>query len=104
MGIQTSLDAIHEAERLVDSMRLADELALDAARTGGARTIRVLRSALASDDQLVAIAATNALAQVFDEQADVVLSGLLSSDRTFLREHAASALSQRLLVTTRSGG
>ncbi|WP_396599515.1 glycosyltransferase [Frigoribacterium sp. R86507] len=96
MGIQTSLDAIHEADRLVDSMRLADDLALDAARTGGARTIRVLRGALGSDDQLVAIAATNALAQVFDEQADVVLSDLLSSDRTFLREHAASALSQRL--------
>ncbi|KQS17643.1 glycosyltransferase [Frigoribacterium sp. Leaf186] len=96
MGIQTSLDAIHEADRLVDSMRLADDLALDAARTGGARTIRVLRGALESDDQLVAIAATNALAQVFDEQADVVLSDLLSSDRTFLREHAASALSQRL--------
>jgi len=96
MGIQTSLDAIHEAERLVDSMRLADELALDAARTGGPRTIRVLRTALSSDDQLVAIAATNALAQVFDDAADVVLSGLLSSDRTFLREHAASALSQRL--------
>jgi hypothetical protein len=70
MGIQTSLDAIHEADRLVDSMRLADDLALDAARTGGARTIRVLRGALGSDDQLVAIAATNALAQVFDEQAD----------------------------------
>ncbi|MBF4601763.1 glycosyltransferase [Frigoribacterium sp. VKM Ac-1396] len=96
MGIQTSLDAIHEADRLVDSMRLADDLALDAARTGGARTIRVLRGALESEDQLVAIAATNALAQVFDEQADVVLSDLLSSDRTFLREHAASALSQRL--------
>jgi glycosyltransferase involved in cell wall biosynthesis len=96
MGIQTSLDAIHEADRLVDSMRLADDLALDAARTGGARTIRVLRGALGSPDQLVAIAATNALAQVFDEQADVVLSDLLSSDRTFLREHAASALSQRL--------
>ncbi|MCJ0702492.1 hypothetical protein FRIG_15350 [Frigoribacterium faeni] len=96
MGIQTSLDAIHEAERLVDSMRLADELALDAARTGGPRTIRVLRTALSSDDQLVAIAATNALAQVFDDAADVVLSALLSSDRTFLREHAASALSQRL--------
>jgi len=96
MGIQTSLDAIHEADRLVDSMRLADDLALDAARTGGARTIRVLRGALDSDDQLVAIAATNALAQVFDEQADVVLSDLLSSERTFLREHAASALSQRL--------
>ena len=96
MGIQTSLDAIHEADRLVDSMRLADDLALDAARTGGARTIRVLRGALGSPDQLVAIAATNALAQVFDDAADVVLSGLLSSDRTFLREHAASALSQRL--------
>jgi glycosyltransferase involved in cell wall biosynthesis len=96
MGIQTSLDAIQNADRLIDSMRLADDLAFDAGRTGGARTIRILTAALSGDDQLSAIAATHALAEVFDEQADVVLSALLSSERGFLREHAASALGSRL--------
>jgi glycosyltransferase involved in cell wall biosynthesis len=96
MGIQTSLDAVQQADRLVDSMRLADDLAFDAGRNGGARTIRVLKSAFAGDDQLSAIAATHALAEVFDVQADVALSDLLSSDRGFLREHAAEALGTRL--------
>ncbi|ARC57805.1 D-inositol 3-phosphate glycosyltransferase [Frondihabitans sp. 762G35] len=96
MGIQTSLDAVQQADRLVDSMRLADDLAFDAGRNGGARTIRVLKSAFAGDDQLSAIAATHALAEVFDVQADVALSDLLSSDRGFLREHAAEALGARL--------
>ncbi|ROS61336.1 glycosyltransferase involved in cell wall biosynthesis [Frigoribacterium sp. PhB160] len=96
MGIQTSLDAVHQAAGLVESMRLADDLAFEAARTGGTRTIRLLTGALGSTDQLVAIAATHALAQVHDEQADVALSGVLSSDRAFLREHAAWALSSRL--------
>ncbi|MEY2848463.1 MAG: hypothetical protein RI885_1128 [Actinomycetota bacterium] len=96
MGIQTALDAIHQAERIVDAMRLADDLAFEASRDGGARTIRVLSGALRGDDQLTAIAATHALAQVFDEQADIVLSKLLSSERMFLREHAAWALSSRL--------
>jgi glycosyltransferase involved in cell wall biosynthesis/HEAT repeat protein len=96
MGIQTSLDAVREADRLVDSMRLADDLAFDANRDGGPRTIRVLTSALVGADQIAAIAATHALAQVYDEQADVVLSQLLSDDRQFLREHAAWAFGSRL--------
>jgi glycosyltransferase involved in cell wall biosynthesis len=96
MGIQTSLDAVLEADTLVDSVRLADDLAFDAGRNSGSRTIRVLKSALAGDDQLTAIAATHALAEVFDVQADVALSDLLSSDRAFLREHAAEALGARL--------
>ncbi len=96
MGIQTSLDAVRSADRLVDSLRLADDLAFEANREGGLRTVRVLTSAINGDDQFVAIAATHALAQVFDEQADIALSQLLSSERGFLREHAAWGLSQRL--------
>ena len=96
MGIQTSLDELIDAERIVDSMRLADDLAFHAGRDAGLRTIRVLRSALVSDNQVAAIAATHALAEVFDEQADVALSELLSDDRAFLREHAAWALGSRL--------
>jgi glycosyltransferase involved in cell wall biosynthesis len=96
MGIQTSLDAVREASSLVESLRLADDLAFEANRDSGVRTIRVLASALAGEDQLAAIAATHALAQVFDEQADILLCQLLSSDRAFLREHAAWALGTRL--------
>ncbi|CAN5316856.1 hypothetical protein BH11ACT2_BH11ACT2_12870 [soil metagenome] len=96
MGIQTALDAVRNADRLVDSMRLADELSFEASRDGGARTIRVLTAALGSDDQVVAIAATHALAQIFDAQADAALSRLLSDDRAFLREHAAWALAERI--------
>ncbi len=96
MGIQTSLDAIVQSDRLIDAMRLADDLAFEASRDGGTRTIRVLSNALATDDSVVAIAATHALGQVFDEQVDTVLSGLLSDDRRFLREHAAWVLGARL--------
>ena len=96
MGIQTSLDAIHQSDRIVDAMRRADDLAFDAGRDGGIRTIRVLTSALDGDDQVAAIAATHALAGVFDEQADAVLSHALSSPRPFIREHAAWALAGRL--------
>ena len=96
MGILTSLDAVQNAERLVDAIRLADDLAFEASRDSGVRTIRILRAALASDNQVVAIAATHALAGIFDEQADVAVSQLLSSDHGFLREHAAWALGSRL--------
>ena len=96
VGILTSLDAVQNAERFVDSMRLADDLAFEASRDSGVRTIRVLTAALASDDQLVAIAATHALAGIVDDQAGVALSHLLSSERGFLREHAAWALASRV--------
>lgn len=96
MGILTALDAVRQASRLVDAIRLADELAFEASREGGVRTIRVLKSAIADDNQLVAIAATHALAGIFDEDADRAISKLLSSKKGFLREHAAWALSSRL--------
>lgn len=96
MGIQTSLDAVQQADRLIDALRLADDLAFEASRDGGQRTIRVLQGALQSDDQVSAIAATHALAQIFDDEAEAVLVRLLSSRRTYLREHAAWALSSRL--------
>ena len=96
VGILTSLDAVRNADRVIDALRLADDLAFDANRDGGARTIRVLSSALQGDDQIAAIASVHALAQVFDAEADVALSALLSDDRGFIREHAAWALASRL--------
>jgi glycosyltransferase involved in cell wall biosynthesis len=96
MGIQTALDAVRQADRLVHALRAAEELAFEASRDGGVRTIRILTSALGGEDQLAAIAATHALAQVIDEQADVALTRLLSSERGFLREHAAWVLGSRL--------
>jgi len=77
-------------------MRLGEELAFEASRDGGVRTIRVLASALVGDDQVAAIAATHALAAVVDSEADITLSRLLSDDRRFLREHAAWALGSRI--------
>ena len=96
MGILTALDAVRQATRLVDAIRLADDLAFEASREGGVRTIRVLKTAIADDNQLVAIAATHALAGIFDEDADRAISKLLSSKKGFLREHAAWALGSRL--------
>lgn len=96
MGIQTSLDELRQTTHIVDAMRVADELAFVASRNGGARTVRVLAATLDGDDQLTAIASIHALAQVFDDEADDVLGKLLSSDRAYLREHAAWAFSARL--------
>jgi glycosyltransferase involved in cell wall biosynthesis len=96
LGIQTSLDELRQTTHIVDAMRVADELAFVASRNGGVRTVRVLAATLDGDDQLTAIAAVHALAQVFDDEADDVLGKLLSSDRAYLREHAAWAFSARL--------
>lgn len=96
MGIQTSLDELRATTHIVDAMRSADALAFVASRDSGTRTVRVLSSVLDGPDQIVAIAAVHALAQVFDDEADEVLSSLLSSDRAYLREHAAWAFGVRL--------
>jgi len=96
VGIQTSLDELRQTAHIVDAMRVADELAFVASRNGGVRTVRVLASTLDGDDQLTAIASIHALAQVFDDAADDVLAGLLSSERGYLREHAAWAFAARL--------
>ncbi len=50
VGIQTAMDAISRADRIVDALRLADELAFEASRDGGVRTIRLLTTALDSDE------------------------------------------------------
>ncbi|MGR0219082.1 glycosyltransferase [Agromyces sp. ZXT2-6] len=96
MGVQTALDAVTGAPTIVDAMRLADDLAFEAGRDPGLRTVRVLAQAFQGDDELTAIAATHALAGVFDPEAARLLVRLLSDDRAFLREHAAWALASGL--------
>ncbi|WP_395638982.1 glycosyltransferase [Pseudolysinimonas sp.] len=92
MGVQTSLDQVLEAPTIVDAMRLADDLAFESGRDPGVRTLRVLGVALAGDDELAAIAATHALAEIRDAEAARLLARLLSDERPFVREHAAWAL------------
>ncbi|HEX5857571.1 MAG TPA: glycosyltransferase, partial [Microbacterium sp.] len=92
MGVQTALDAVRDAPGIIDAMRLADDLAFEAGRNPGVRTLRVLASALNGEDEVAAIAAVHALAQIFDEQAGHMLSALLSDRRGTIREHAAWAL------------
>ena len=92
MGVQTALDAVRDAPGIVEAIRLADDLAFEAGRDPGVRTLRVLATALNGDDQVAAIAAVHALAQIFDEQASWMLTSLLSDERPTIREHAAWAL------------
>lgn len=96
MGVQTALDAVRDAPGIVEAIRLADDLAFEAGRDPGVRTLRVLATALNGDDQVAAIAAVHALAQMFDEQASRTLTALLSDPRAPIREHAAWALSSVL--------
>ncbi|WP_409048116.1 glycosyltransferase [Microbacterium sp. HA-8] len=92
MGIQTSLDAVAQAPTIVDALRLADDLAFEAGRDPGMRTLRVLDRAMHGDDQLVVIAAVHALAEINDGEAARSLVRLLDDPRTFVREHTAWAL------------
>lgn len=96
MGIQTALDAVRDAPRIIDALHLADELAFEAAREPGPRTIRILAAAIAGDDQVTAVAAVHALSGSFDEQAAATLTAALSDGRPFIREHAAWALGRNL--------
>ncbi|MFE5670117.1 glycosyltransferase [Agromyces sp. NPDC056523] len=96
MGVQTALDAIRRAPTLIDAMRSADDLAFEAGRDPGVRTIRVLADAVNGADQLLAIAAVHALGGVMDRDAGRQLAGLLSDERRFIREHAAWALGSGL--------
>ncbi|QJU53398.1 glycosyltransferase [Herbiconiux sp. KACC 21604] len=96
MGIQTSLDGVRDADRIVEAMRLADELAFEASREPGLRTLRILSGALEGDDDVTAIAAVHAFGQIHDDDADRVLTTLLSNERAFLREHAAWVLGAHL--------
>ncbi|GGI45006.1 glycosyltransferase involved in cell wall biosynthesis [Agromyces flavus] len=96
MGVQTALDAVRRAPSLIDAMRLSDDLAFEAARDPGVRTIRVLADAIHGEDQLVAIAGVHALGGVIDRDAGRQLASLLSDPRPFVREHTAWALGSGL--------
>ncbi len=90
------MDAVHEAGSIVEAMRLADDLALEASREPGGRTLRVLTAAIDDSDEVTAIAAVHALGHVFGDDADRTLSRLLSGDRPFLSDHVAWVLGSRL--------
>ncbi|MDJ0348569.1 glycosyltransferase [Cryobacterium sp. PH29-G1] len=97
MSTHTALDAQRAAATILDGIRRADDLTVAAARDGGPRAVRLLaQAATDTSDQLTAIAAVHALAQVFDDSADEVLVALLHHDEAFLREHAAWAFGTRL--------
>jgi glycosyltransferase involved in cell wall biosynthesis len=97
MSVENALATMREAPFVVDGLRAADELAQAAGRDGGRRAARTLaRAAEDPDDELTAIAAVHALGRVFDDEADAVLSDLLSHPRPYLREHASWALGARL--------
>lgn len=95
MGIQTAMDRIAEAASIVEALRAADDVAFEAGRDPGVRTLRVLRAALGSDDDIAAIAAVHALAEMHDEAAAGLLVSLLSDDRPWIVEHAAWAVGRR---------
>ena len=97
MELAAALDRLRRTPFLLDVVRAADDLALTASRAGGRQAVGILRRAIDDEqNQLVAIAAVHALGRVFDDEADDALSELLSSDRAFLREHAAWAFGSRL--------
>ena len=81
---------------MVDVLRSGDRLAAAAGGESGPEPVEVLASVVHEPDELTAVAAVHALAQVCDDGADAVLSELLSHPRTFLREHASWALGTRL--------
>lgn len=94
---QTSLTTLRRLPGILAGIRFADELTISASRDGGSRAVRLLHAAAVDrSDQLTAIAAVHALAQIFDESADVALLSLLESDLPFQREHAAWAFGGRL--------
>jgi glycosyltransferase involved in cell wall biosynthesis len=95
MGIQTAMDRITESTSIVEAMRAADDLAFEAGRDPGVRTLRVLSAALVGADDLAAIAAVHALAEMNDEEAARLLATLLFDERAFIVEHAAWALGRR---------
>lgn len=98
MGTESALDAVREAPGILEGMRRSDDLT-SAARDGGVSGVRLLTAAAADPaDQLLAIAAIHALAQVFDPSADGALVALLAHDAPFVREHAAWALEARLPI------
>lgn len=96
MRIRSRLDAVRKADRLVEVLRLSDELGAEVGRDGGVNHIRILVNAIYGADQISAIAAIHAIAHIVDEAVDAALIKLLSHEHGFIREHSAWALSSRV--------
>ena len=96
LSLRRALDEVQQAPFVVDVLRTGDRLAAAAGAEGGPESVRLLTAAIHERDELTAVAAVHALARVFDDRADAVLSELLSHPRPFLREHASWALKARL--------
>ena len=95
LSLLRALDEVQQAPFVVDVLRSSDRLAA-AAAGAGPESVALLASTIHEPDELTAVAAVHALARVFDDGADAVLSELLSHPRPFLREHASWALGTRL--------
>lgn len=95
-SLRRTLDEVQQAPFVVDVLRSGDRLAAAAGAAGGPEPVRLLAAVIDERDELTAVAAVHALAQVCDDGADAVLSDLLSHPRPFLREHASWALGARL--------
>jgi glycosyltransferase involved in cell wall biosynthesis len=96
LSLRHTLDEVQQAPFVVDVLRSGDRLAAAAGSEGGPQPVRLLAAVIDERDELTAVAAVHALAQVCDDGADAVLSELLSHPRPFLREHASWALGARL--------
>jgi glycosyltransferase involved in cell wall biosynthesis len=96
LSLWRTLEEVQQAPFVVDVLRGADRLADAAGGEGGPESVRTLAAVIHERDELTAVAAVHALARVFDDGADAVLSELLSHPRPFLREHASWALEARL--------
>ena len=79
---------------IVTALRIAEQVRAEASMAAR-RDVDVLVGAIADDDALVAIAAIHALAAVSTDEVDAVLLGALRHERSWIREHAAWALSAR---------
>ncbi|MET2010348.1 glycosyltransferase [Microbacterium chocolatum] len=99
MGTQMAIDRIAQAPTIVSALRAAEELAVEAGRDPGVRTLRLLTAALAGDDDIIVLAAVHALAEMQDADAGVLLCELLRDPRPWVREHAAWALGQSMPQT-----
>ncbi|TIH40896.1 glycosyltransferase [Subtercola vilae] len=96
MSIHSSLLQLRQTPFILDALRSADDFA-DSVDRFGHESVSVLTELINDEsDALTAITAVHALARVYDDEAERVLSDLLSSDRAFLREHAAWAFWTRL--------
>jgi len=93
--LPAGLAAVQDAPFLLDAIRAADALSIIARGFASPAAVQTLLEAVSDDDQVLSIAAVQALGQVGHDDAARALTELLGDDRPFLREHAAIALGAR---------